>query len=369
MENLMGKFGFGCMRLPMKDGEVDYVEFSQMVDEYFEGGFNYFDTASGYINGKSEIALRECLTSRYDRDKYILVNKLTGNFFNSEEEIAPFVEKQLAATGVEYFDYYLMHAQNEDLFAKFKKCRASEKAFELKEAGKFKHVGISFHDKANVLEQILIEYPQIEVVQIQLNYVDYDDNIVEGRKCLELCKKYNKPVIVMEPVKGGNLANLPEDAEEVFKKLNGGTPASYAMRYVASFDDVKMVLSGLSNLDQLRDNMKTMKDFKKLEEREIEAVNQVCEILKSKNMISCTDCKYCVDKCPKSILIPNLFSCMNAKKVFNNWNTAYYYSTVYTVNNGKASDCISCKKCEAVCPQHLEISSLLKDVAMEFENK
>ncbi len=368
MENVKGKFGFGCMRLPMKDGVVDNVEFSQMVDEFLDAGFNYFDTAHLYVGEKSEIALRECLTSRYDRDKYILVNKLTGMYFKNEEEIEPLVDLQLEACGVDYFDYYLMHAQSEEIFAKFKKCRAYEKSFELKKAGKFKHVGISFHDKASVLEQILIEYPEIEVVQIQLNYVDYDDSVVEGRKCLELCKKYNKPVIVMEPVKGGYLANLPEDAKAVLDKLNGGSPASYAMRFVGSFDEVDMVLSGVSNLEQLRDNMKTMKDFKKLDEVETKAVNEVCEILKSKKTISCTDCKYCVPECPKNILIPNLFGCLNSKKLLNDWNVGMYYN-IHTTNNGKASDCISCKKCERVCPQHLEISSLLKEVAGEFEKK
>ncbi len=367
MENIKGKFGFGCMRLPMLDGEVDKVQFAQMVDEYFEAGFNYFDTAHGYLDGKSETALKECLTSRYPRENYILVDKLTGNYFNTQEEIKPFFERQLEATGVHYFDYYLMHAQNKDIFEKFKKCKAYETAFELKKEGKIKHVGISFHDKADVLDKILNEYPEIEVVQIQLNYVDYNDNIVEGKKCYEVCQKHNKPIIVMEPVKGGNLANLPDDAKAVFDKLKGGSPVSYAMRFVGSFESVKMILSGVSNLEQLRENIETMKNFKPLNEVEYEAINKVCDIFKSKNMIPCTDCKYCVSECPKNILIPNLFGCLNSKKAFNNWNTAFYYSTVYTVNNGKASDCIKCKKCEKVCPQHLKISELLVDVAKEFE--
>ncbi len=369
MENAKGRFGFGCMRLPMLDGEVDKVQFSQMVDEFLEAGFNYFDTAHGYIAGKSETALKECLTSRYPRESYILVNKLTGSYFNTQEEVRTVFEQQLEATGVEYFDYYLMHAQSDEIFKKFKKCNAYETAFELKKEGKVKHVGISFHDKAEVLEKILKEYPEIEVVQIQFNYVDYNDNVVEGKKCYEICEKYNKPIIVMEPVKGGNLANLPDDAKAVIDALKGGTPASYAMRYVGSFESVEMILSGVSTLEQLRENMNTMKDFKSLNEEEFEAINKVCDIFNSKNMISCTDCKYCVSECPKNILIPNLFGCFNTKKVFNNWNQNFYYENVYTVNNGKASDCIKCKKCEKVCPQHLKISELLVDVANEFEKK
>lgn len=367
MENLKGKLGFGCMRLPMIDGEVDTKQFSQMIEEFFEAGFNYFDTAHGYLDGKSETALKECLTSKYPRENYILVNKLTGLYFDKQEEIIPLFEKQLEATGVDYFDYYLMHTQNETSFAQFKRCKAYETAFELKKEGKVKHVGLSFHDKAHVLEDILKTYPEVEFVQIQLNYVDYDDNIVEGKKCLEVCAKYNKPVIVMEPVKGGNLANLPDDAKAILDELNGGTPASYAMRYVGSFDQVKMVLSGVSTIEQLRENVATYKNFKPLNETEYEAIAKVCKVFKSKNMISCTDCKYCIVECPKKILIPNLFSCLNAKKVFNNWNTDVYYHRVYTVGNGKASDCISCKKCEKACPQHLKISSLMKDVAKEFE--
>lgn len=369
MENVKGRFGFGCMRLPMlESGEVDLEQFSKMIKEYFDAGFNYFDTAHGYIGGKSELALRDCLTTKYPREKYIFCDKLSTHFFNSEEEIRPLFQKQLEATGLEYFDYYLMHAQSEDIFAKYKKCNAYETAFKLKEEGKIKHVGISFHDKAAVLEQILTEYPAIEVVQIQFNYVDYDDAIVEGKKCYEICERHGKPIIVMEPVKGGNLANLPEDAKKVFDDLDPNvSSASFAMRYVASFPSNKMIISGVSNLEQIRDNIKTMKDFEPLNEKEFEAINKVCEIFKSKNLIACTDCKYCVSECPKNILIPNLFACLNTKKVFNNWNTDYYYANVYTINNGKASECIKCKKCEHICPQHLEITNLLVDVATEFE--
>lgn len=219
MDGVKKNFGFGCMRLPMIGEDVDIAQTNKMVDTYLERGFNYFDTAHGYIQGKSEKALKTCLTDRYSRDKYILINKLTNFFFKKEEDIRPFFEQQLETCGVDYFDYYLMHAQGAENFKFFKQCRAYETAFELKKEGKVKHVGISFHDKAEVLEQILTEYPQVEVVQIQFNYLDYEDPAVQSRKCYEVCRKHNKPVIVMEPVKGGSLVNLPEDAKKVLEDV------------------------------------------------------------------------------------------------------------------------------------------------------
>ena len=362
-------FGFGCMRLPMLGDEVDIPQTKQMVDAFLDAGFNYFDTAHGYIQGKSETALKECLTSRYPRDRYILTDKLTNFFFKKEEDIRPFFESQLAACGVEYFDFYLMHAQGADNFRFFKSCRAYETAFELKAEGKVRHVGISFHDKAEVLEQILTEYPQIEVVQIQFNYVDYDDPAVESRKVYEVCRKYDKPVIVMEPVKGGNLVNLPEDAKAVLDALHGGSPASYAIRFAAGFEGMMMVLSGMSSLEQMRDNISFMQEFKPLNEEEMAAVNQVQEIFRSKNLIPCTACRYCTDGCPKQIRIPDLFAVMNTKQLYHDWNADYYYNVVHTSAGHKASDCIKCGKCEKACPQHLPIRELLVKVADEFEKQ
>lgn len=369
-ENIKYRLGFGCMRLPMNDNEVDDVEFSKMVDYFIDNGFNYFDTAHGYISGKSEKAIKRCLTSRYKRDDYMLTNKLTDDYFDKQEDIRPFFERQLDLCGVEYFDFYLMHSQNKENFKKFKKCNAYETAFELKKEGKIRHVGLSFHDTADVLDDILCEYPQIEVVQIQLNYVDYEDISVQGKKALDVCKKHNKPVIVMEPVKGGSLANLPNEAKEVFDRLDSDNSyASYAMRFAGGYDEVIAVLSGSSTFEQIQDNMNHFKNFRKLDNIEEQAIFEVIDILKSKNVIPCTDCKYCVDGCPKNILIPNLFSCYNAKTIYDDWNQDFYYETVYTVNNGKASDCISCKKCEKVCPQHIKISDVMIDIAKEFEQE
>lgn len=251
------------MRLPMKGSEVDKEEFSEMVDTFLENGFNYFDTAHGYLGGLSETALRECLTSRYPRDRYILTDKLTNFFFKTEEDIRPFFESQLEACGVDYFDFYLMHAQSADNFDFFKKCRAYETALELQKEGKIRHFGISFHDRADVLEQ-------------------------------------------------------------------------------------------------MEDNISYMKDFTPLSETEKKAIDRVREIFQSKNLIQCTACRYCTAGCPKQISIPDLFACMNAKKIFHDWNTDYYYNNVHTVNNGKASDCIKCGKCEKACPQHLPIRQQLQ---------
>jgi predicted aldo/keto reductase-like oxidoreductase len=221
-----------------------------------------------------------------------------------------------------------------------------------------------------VLEKILVEYPQIEVVQIQFNYVDYEDEAVESRKCYEVCQKYGKPVIVMEPVKGGSLVNLPQEAKCVFDSVgNGLSYASYAIRFAAGFDQIMMVLSGMSDLEQMQDNLSYMRDFKPLSETERAAVDKVCEIFRNLGAIPCTACRYCTDGCPKHISIPDLFSCMNAKQIFKDWNQDWYYNEVYTKNGGKASDCVKCGKCEAACPQHLEIRKLLEEVAAVFETK
>ena len=360
--------GFGCMRLPTEDKKIKRPDFCELIDTFILNGFNYFDTARGYHDGDSEIALRECLVNRYPRESFILTNKLSNNFFNCEADVRPYFLDQLKVCGVDYFDFYLMHAQDATNYEKYKKCRAYEQALEFKKEGKIKYFGISFHDKASVLERILTDYPQIEVVQLQFNYADYDDPGVESRKCYEVCVRYDKPVIVMEPVKGGKLVSLPKSAEQILKDINGGSIASYAVRFAAGFENVITVLSGMGNMEMLCDNMSYMKDFTPLNKTELEAIQKVRDIFNSQNIISCTECRYCVSECPKSIPIPNLFACYNAKKQWNDWSSGYYYG-IHTGSGGKASDCIECGACEQACPQHLKIRELLKNVADEFEKK
>lgn len=361
--------GFGCMRLPMDGDKIDIEQFKKMVDVFMANGFNYFDTAHIYHDGESEKAIREAVSSRYPRESFILTDKLTTNCFNKQEDIRPLFKQQLKDSGVDYFDFYLMHSQDAAIYEKFRKCNAYETALEMQKEGKFRHFGISFHDKAEVLEQILKDYPQIEAVQIQFNYLDYGDPAVDSRRVYEVCEKYGKAVIVMEPVKGGNLVNLPEKAQGILDSLNSGmSNASYAIRFAASFPNMFMVLSGMSDLAQINDNMSYMKDFKPLDEKEMQAVNDVRKAFSEINLIPCTACHYCTSGCPMNISIPELFSCYNHKVNFHDWNQDYYYAQI-TRDGGKPSECIECGQCEGICPQHLEIIRLLKNVSGEFEKE
>ena len=349
----MKKLGFGCMRLPLlESGEVDQQQFNAMIDAYMAAGFNYFDTAHVYISGKSELAMRQGLVERYPRESYRFVNKLSPTCYKTEGDIRPFFDLQLEACGVDYFDWYLMHSVSAKWFAHAQACNAFEIVKQLKAEGKVKHIAMSFHDSPEVLEQVLTAWPEVEAVQIQFNYLDYDDPKVQSWGCYQVCRKFNKPVLIMEPVKGGTLATLPPAAQKVLSELGGGSPASYAIRYAASFEGVMMVLSGMSTMEQMEDNLSYMTDFIPLNDREMEALVRVREILRCQESIPCTGCRYCVEGCPMSIPIPELFSAYNAAK----------RGEVVDMDLSPAKTCIACRACEGACPQHLPIPELLEQI-------
>ena len=354
---LKRKFGFGCMRFPMCDEQVDAQEVAKMVDAFLAAGFAYFDTAKPYHNGASQDIVRQCLTSRYPREAYILTNKLSPTCFETEAEILPLFESQLADCGVDYFDFYLFHANSAQRHEKFTRTHAYDLVQGLKAQGKIRHVGMSFHDSAEVLDKILTDRPEIEVVQLQFNYVDYDDPRVQSRACYEVCRKHNKPVLVMEPVKGGSLINLPEAAMEL---LDGKSPAEYAIRFAASFENVVMVLSGMSSMEQLQENTAFMRDFQPLSEQELETVTKLRTLYQAQHRIPCTACRYCTDGCPAGLDIPTLFSCLNDKREDKPEAKRYYDLPV------RADSCVGCGQCEQACPQHLHIRQLLHAVDEAF---
>ena len=351
-------FGFGYMRLPMIGEDVDLEQTCRMVDAFLEAGFNYFDTAHPYIQGKSETAIRDCLAKRHDRSEFVLANKLSGFCFEKREEILPLFQLQLEQCGVEYFDFYLMHAMSAQRHEKFKELGAYDIARQLKKEGKIRHLGFSFHDTAEVLDQMLTELPDMEFVQLQFNYVDYEDPKVQSKLCYEVCRKHGKPVIVMEPVKGGSLVNLPAPALELLPK---GSPASYAIRYAAGFAGIFMVLSGMSNMEQMQDNISAMQNFIPLDDAEQEAISQVRTLYQAQHKIPCTACRYCVDGCPAGIRIPELFACLNEKRAGEGEP-----EKTYAAFESKADACVECGQCEGVCPQNLQIRQLLKEVDKAF---
>ena len=370
----MKKLGFGLMRLPLLDpndySSVDIEATKQMADLFMERGFTYFDTAAPYHRGQSEVAFREAVAKRYPRSSYTITDKLSLFMLRREEEFQPFFDTQLERLGVDYVDYYWLHGLGGPTYRQAQEQHAFAFVQKLKDEGKVKHIGLSFHDKAELLDEILTAHPEMEYVQLQLNYLDWEDETVQSRACYEVAVKHRKPVIVMEPVKGGSLVNIPVEAEKLFKDYAPEiSTASWAIRFAASHPNVMMVLSGMSSMEQMEDNTGFMERFQTMTEEELDLVGRAAGIIRSSIAIPCTACRYCVDGCPQHIAIPDYFAIYNNLKRFGPQQAMVamtYYGNL-TQSSGKASDCVKCGKCEGRCPQHLPIRRYLEDVAGALE--
>ena len=369
------KLGFGLMRLPRlnpnDEGSIDLEQTKQMVDTFLQRGFTYFDTAWMYCAFKSENAVKDVLTSRHPRESYTLATKLHAAYIHSLDDRDAIFNTQREKTGVDYFDYYLLHDMGAEHYEIYKKYDCFAWIAEKKRRGLIKHMGFSFHDTAEVLDKILTEHPEMEFVQLQINYLDWDSEGVQSRKCYEVATKHGKPVIVMEPVKGGTLAKLPAAAEKLLRATNPeASIPSWAVRFAAGLPNVKMVLSGMSSTEQLLDNTGFMRDFVPLTQQEQAVIAQVVDTINASIAIPCTGCAYCTEGCPMHIAIPKYFSLYNADlqelKDKDFTSQGAYYDNL-TLKFGKASDCIGCGQCESVCPQHLPIIENLKRVAKQFE--
>lgn len=360
MAEIKGKLGFGCMRLPMKDGEVDKDRFDEMVDAFIGAGFNYFDTAHGYIDGKSELAICESLTKRYDRDAYVLADKLSNWCFDKEEDIEPLFERQLERCGVQYFDYYLFHAMNHEAYEKHKRCNSFEIVKKLKEQGKIKHIAMSFHDTAEYLDYILTEQPCMEMVQLQFNYLDYDDPTVQSKACYDVAVKHGKKVIVMEPVKGGALVNLPQRAKDALTTLGEGSEASYALKFTTSFPEIALVLSGMGDMDMMNDNINSLTNPVPYTDAELDEFAKVREIIREIKQIPCTSCNYCADVCCANVAVSKVFA------IYNLYLSAKISRSEASEQLSKYHDnisgCIKCGKCESNCPQSIKIRDWLEKI-------
>ena len=372
----MKKLGFGFMRLPLLDekdpASIDMERTKQLVDTFIEKGFNYFDTAWMYCGGKSQSALKEALVLRYPREKFLLTTKLSSYLLKTAEDRDRIFNEQLEQTGVEYFDCYLLHNVNSRSIETFESLDCFSWLEEKKAQGKTKAIGFSYHDGPELLDRILTDHPCVQVVQLQLNYLDWESAGVQSRRCYEVARKHNKAILVMEPVKGGKLADVPLEVEELFRsKEPDMSIPSWAIRFAAGLDGVEMVLSGMSNMEQVLDNTGYMSDFKPLTEEEVALVHRAAAIINGETVIPCTACDYCTVECPKEIPIPRYFALYNTdvREKTTGWSVQAAYYENYTSCMGKPDDCISCGKCEEICPQHLSIRTYLKQVGRYFEEK
>lgn len=364
----MKKLGFGVMRMPLLDPDdqasIDQEQVNAMADYFIENGFDYVDVAYMYHNYSAEYAVKHAFTERYPREAFRLADKLPVAHLETADEYEEVFADQLRKTGVEYFDNYLLHDVSRQCIKKVEENKGFEFMMRLKEDGKAKRIGFSYHDNAQLLDEILTNHPEMEFVQLQINYADWEDEIIQSRKCYEVCRKHNKPVFVMEPVRGGALVDLPEEAVKLMKDYNpDASLASWAMRFAASLENVEIVLGGMSAIEHMTDNVSYMKDFVPLNDEEMEIIRKVTEIYKSSVAIPCTACRYCVnhgDGCPMDIAIPEYFAVYNlVKKHGATWSTIQGYKTT-AQQYGVPADCIECGQCEYMCPQHIRIIDKLK---------
>ncbi len=370
----MKKLGFGLMRLPHNGSDpaqVDVEQVKKMVDLFMEKGFTYFDTAWMYNGFASERVAKEALVDRYPRDSFTLATKLHAGFFDSLEDRDKVFNAQLEKTGAGYFDYYLLHGVEAAMYPKYERFDCFNWLAEKKAQGLVKRIGFSFHDTPELLDEILTKHPEAEFVQLQINYLAWESEWIHSRGCYEVARKHGKPVIVMEPVKGGTLARVPEDVEKLFKEHDPSMSVpSWAIRFVASLEGVMVVLSGMSSVEQMEDNLSYMDSFKPLSEEEKALCFKAAELINAKIAIPCTGCSYCTEGCPMHIAIPQYFSLYNEDMREHleekGWTVNFTNYANLHGSFGKASDCLACGQCEGVCPQHLPIIENLKKVAAHY---
>lgn len=369
------KLGFGLMRLPALGqhgpaAEIDIEQVKAMTDRFMAEGFTYFDTAYVYGNGKSENAGRDALVRRYPRGSFQLADKMPLGLAKSEDDLERLFNISLERTEAGYFDFYLLHALQRENYEHAEKIGAWHFLSRMKQTGRIRHMGFSFHDNAELLDEILTAHPETEFVQLQINYADWinEDSRAQSKRCYEVARHHNKPVIIMEPVKGGFLADMNDDVMAVFKPARPShSAAAWALRFAASREGIITVLSGMSSIAQMEDNLSTMKSFEPMNEEDNAVIGQVMDILNSIPVIACTACNYCVDDCPQKINIPGVFRLANDYKIYGNLTASRGAYGWVTHGGGKASGCISCAACEQRCPQHLEIINLLKEAAELLE--